>query len=240
MQPPSPRLYDVAAQLPLAIARTLMGWMPPCATAGVGVDVGCATAPMSWQQRRLRPQYQWWALDPSLPMLQEAQDRGRFAPEYQGVCAQAQALPFAKHSVDVLFSSFALHWYADRSALARELRRVAKPGAQLYLAVPIVGSLQALLRSGFPMAGYGRSIQFAGREQWLQALASAGWLLERETEQHLTEYFPTIANVLEQLSYVGIRQGDQPSGFLSAYEQARHEYGLPVAWRVLYLAFTAC
>jgi len=240
MQPPSPRLYDVTAQLPLAIARTLMGWLPACESVGVGVDVGCATAPRSWQHRRLRPQYHWWALDPSLPMLAEAQGRGRLAPAYQGVCAQLEVLPFANQSIDVLFSSFALHWYEDRLALAQELRRVAKPGAELYIAVPIQGSLHALLRSGFPMTGYERGIQFARREQWLTAFNAAGWLLEREAEQQLTEYFPTIANVLEQLNYVGIRQNDQPSGFLSAYEQARHDYGLPVEWRMLYLAFNAC
>lgn len=238
MQLFNPQLYDAAALLPLAITRTLMGWMPASEARGTGLDIGCATAPMSWQQRHLRPRYQWWALDSSLSMLKEAQDRGRLAPEYQGVCAQALALPFANNSADMLFSSFALHWYSDRQRLARELYRVAKPGAELLLAVPVQGSLHSLLKSGFPIANYGQQLEFARREDWLRAFAQVGWQLEREAEQQLTEYFPSIAQVLEQLGYVGIRQSDEPSGFLSIYEQERQKYGLPVTWRMLHLAFT--
>lgn len=235
MHAPNPKLYDAQAQLPIAIARTLMGWMAPSTTTGVAVDVGCATAPMSWQQRRLRPHYEWWALEASLSMLLEAQDRGRLAADYQAVCAQAPVLPFADDSVDTLFSSFALPWYEDRSALARESYRVARAGADFFLAVPIQGSLYQLLRSGYPLVGAQQSIAFAKREEWLRDLSQAGWQLERETEQHVTEYFPAMANVLEQLSYVGIRQEDGPSGFLSAYGAEQGEYGFPVSWRMLYL-----
>ncbi|HLR16269.1 MAG TPA: methyltransferase domain-containing protein [Alcanivoracaceae bacterium] len=237
MHAPTPKLYDVRAQLPIAIARTLMGWMAPTTDTGVAVDVGCATAPMSWQQRRLKPHYQWWALDAAFPMLLEAQERGRLAADYQAVCAQAPVLPFADGSVDTLFSSFALPWYENRTALAQESYRVARSGAEFFLAVPIQGSLYQLLRSGFPLIGAQQSIAFAKREEWLRDMSQVGWQLERETEQHLTEYFPAMANVLEQLSYVGIRQDDGPSGFLSAYNNEQEEHGFPVSWRVLYLHF---
>jgi ubiquinone/menaquinone biosynthesis C-methylase UbiE len=49
-------------------------------------------------------------------------------PEIEAVVADAQALPFADDSIDFIYSSQVIEHVPDDAAMAREIRRVLKPG----------------------------------------------------------------------------------------------------------------
>lgn len=239
--------YDTHAQLQLAVARSLLGWLVPCESAGVAVDLGAGTAPMAWQQRRLRPNYSWWAVDFSQAMLDEARDRGRMAPNYQGLCADVAALPFANQSIDLLYSSFALQWSTDLSALGAELYRVAAPGAELLVAVPIAGTLRELVACWAQVSDGQHANALASGEQWRHAFRQAGWLLEDYIEQQIIEHYSSVRGVLEQLKHTGAnhvatrRTGlmgkQQWQAFVAAYESLRQSEGIPMTWQVVLLRF---
>lgn len=239
--------YDAHAQLQLAVARSLLGWLAPCESAGVAVDLGAGTAPMAWQQRHLRPNYLWWAVDFSQAMLDEAKGRGRMAENYQGLCADMAALPFANQSIDLLYSSFALQWSLDLPALGAELHRVATPSAELLVAVPIAGTLRELIACWAQVSDTQHVNSLASGEQWLQAFEQAGWQLEDYVEQQITEHYTSVRGVLEQLKYTGAnhvmkrRTGlmgkQQWQAFVAAYEGLREKAGIPMTWQVLLLRF---
>lgn len=239
--------YDTHAQLQLAVARSLLGWLAPCDSTGVAVDLGAGTAPMAWQQRRLRPNYSWWAVDFSQAMLEEAKDRGRMAPNYQGLCADVTALPFANQSIDLLYSSFALQWSVDLPALGAELHRVAVPSAELLMAVPIAGTLRELVACWAQVSDAQHANSLASGEQWLKAFGQAGWQLEDYVEQQITEHYASVRDVLEQLKRTGAnhvltrRTGlmgkQQWQAFVAAYESLRQSAGIPMTWQVLLLRF---
>lgn len=50
--------------------------------------------------------------------------------------ADAEALPLADELFDVAFCQFGLQFVAEKTAALREMRRVLKPGGQLFLSVP--------------------------------------------------------------------------------------------------------
>jgi len=237
--------YDMHAQVQLGVARSLLAWLPPNDSPGMAADLGAGTAPMAWQQRRLRPNYHWWAVDFSSAMLAEARDRGRMAPNYQGLCANAMQLPLADESLQLLYSSFALQWCQDLSALSAELFRVAAPGADFLLAVPVQGTLRELAACWAKVSHDRHVNSLATSEQWVKALSAAGWLIEDMAEQQITEHYASVRAVLEQLKHTGAnhvterRAGlmgkQQWQAFVTAYEQLRQNAGVPMTWQVLML-----
>jgi SAM-dependent methyltransferase len=56
------------------------------------------------------------------------------------VRADAARLPFADHAFDLVVSSHSLEHFVALDAVLREIGRVAKPGAGLYVAVPDAGT----------------------------------------------------------------------------------------------------
>ncbi|MFW2178378.1 MULTISPECIES: methyltransferase domain-containing protein [unclassified Moraxella] len=62
------------------------------------------------------------------------------SPNFVPMLTNMQNLPFADNAVDVVMSSFALHWATPKVIL--ELGRVVKKGGYLYLAIPVAGSFR--------------------------------------------------------------------------------------------------
>jgi ubiquinone/menaquinone biosynthesis C-methylase UbiE len=100
----------------------------------------------------LVPLAEWWqahvvAVEPSASMRREAGAAG-LIPRYPYVAANAESLPFCAGSVDWAWLSAVLHQFDDRSAAARELRRVVRSGGRVLVRgffsdVPVTGLLRA-------------------------------------------------------------------------------------------------
>ncbi|WP_058554559.1 malonyl-ACP O-methyltransferase BioC [Thiohalocapsa sp. ML1] len=71
------------------------------------------------------------ALDFALSMLRRARRRGHWLNRPRLICADAEALPLADDSVDLVFSNATLQWVNDLDATFRELLRVLRPGGLL-------------------------------------------------------------------------------------------------------------
>jgi ubiquinone/menaquinone biosynthesis C-methylase UbiE len=70
-----------------------------------------------------------------LDITPELLDAGRAAaPEIEWVQGDAQALPFADRSFDVVLSTFGCMFAPDHEQAARELQRVRKPGGRIAVA----------------------------------------------------------------------------------------------------------
>src|SRR5690606_9000702 len=77
------------------------------------LDVGAGTGRLTQMLRRRYRQAEVIALDLAPAMLKLAKRRGSWWRPQPCICADAEALPLASASVDLIVSNFALHWCHD-------------------------------------------------------------------------------------------------------------------------------
>ena len=86
------------------------------------LDLGCGTGRFS-EGLAARFNADVIGLDPSQKMLQIAREKRR-DPRVRYERGRAEAIPLPAESMDLVFMSMSLHHFADRTAAARECRRV--------------------------------------------------------------------------------------------------------------------
>jgi malonyl-CoA O-methyltransferase len=125
--------YDAVAMLQRVVADRLLERlgllrMQPATVLDLGSGTGYCSAALAAHY----PGARITALDLASAMVQKS--RGRFSRwsrlrrGHQFVCADAEALPFADQSFDMLFSNLTLQWCGDLQTTFAEMKRVLRPG----------------------------------------------------------------------------------------------------------------
>lgn len=127
--------YDGSALLQKEVGDELLKLMTSFETkifaGGKVVDLGCGTGYFTAKLRdELQPK-QLIGLDIAQGMLEYAKSLKE--PYYQWLCADAEALPLASNSIDLLYSSLAIQWCETPSNLFGELERVLLRGGFAFL-----------------------------------------------------------------------------------------------------------
>ena len=95
------------------------------------LEVSVGTA---WNLRLLPPEINFYGLDLSWGMLEKARrNLRRWKREAHLFCGEAENLPFADDSFDVVFQLGGLNFFSDKEKAVREMIRVAKPGTRLLI-----------------------------------------------------------------------------------------------------------
>jgi malonyl-CoA O-methyltransferase len=124
--------YDLAAVLAREVGNRLLqrlDFIP--LQPHVILDVGCGTG---FTTRLLEQRFKKTpivAVDLSYKMLLQTKQQKKWLSKQKYVCANAQQLPFADHSIDFIFSNLLLHWCNDLTQTIQELQRVLKPDGLL-------------------------------------------------------------------------------------------------------------
>jgi len=123
--------YDGAAVLQREIAERMLERLELVRLEpAVVVDVGCGTGVALPGLLRRYPRARVLALDLVPAMLSRARRRRHWWRRASPVCGDAETLPLADGSCDLLFSNLALPW-CDLESSLKEFRRVLKPGGLL-------------------------------------------------------------------------------------------------------------
>lgn len=135
-----------------------------------------------------------FAVDIALGMLNKLKQS---YPDYHGVCADAECLPFVDGCIDVIYSNLALQWCANFPAAVAEMARVLKPNGECHLSLVAQGSLNQLAELGL------RVNDFSTLEALKAAFKLDTWQFLEVQLIPMTVHFDTLKALLYSIKGVG-------------------------------------
>ncbi len=207
------------------------------------LDVGCGPGVALAALAQRYPQAQVLALDLALPMLQQATEHG--AARTSRICADAQALPLASDSVDLLHSNLCLQWCDDPGLAIAEFARVLRPGGVLLFSTFGPDTLKEL-RAAFAAVDAAPHVsRFIDMHDIGDGLLTTGF---RDPVMERDDFVLTYADVrtlMRELHAIGAGNADARRArvltgkthfaqVVAAYEAHRSDGILPATYEVIY------
>ncbi len=234
--------YDSVAALQRNVGQQLLAQLPAAISPARWLDLGCGTGYFSRALGERFPTSQGVAVDIAEGMLQHARSLGG---AQQFIAGDAERLPLRDASCDLLFSSLALQWCADFSAVLSEAARVLRPGGVLAFSSLCVGTLQELRDSWQAVDGFVHVNRFRRFEDYQHQCAGSGLTCASLQTTPQTLYYPDVRSLTHELKALGAHNLNpgRPGGLtgrarmlalLNAYEQFRQPQGLPATYQVVY------
>lgn len=238
--------YDVRAVLQDEVQRRLQERLDDLSiTPATVLDVGSGTARGTAALRKRYPQARTIALDLALPMLRVAKRHRGWLRPFSRVCADAEALPLAEASVDLLHSSLCIQWCGQLGSVLDEFRRVLRPQGTLLFSTFGPQTLHELREAFAEIDATPHVSRFLDIHQIGDALLAAGFrdpVLERDT---MTLTYENALDLMRELRAIGATNADieRARGLtgkqhfnkvIAAYEQYRRDGRLPATYEVVY------
>lgn len=240
--------YDAAAVLQREVLGRLgerLDLIPikPAVVLDAGAGTGLGAVALSRRYRRARVV----ALDIAEPMAARARARGRWRwwRRLHAVCADAEALPLADASVDLIFSNLMLQWLDDPARAFVEFRRVLKPGGVLLFTSFGPGTLGELRGAWAAVDDQVHVNRFIDMHDLGDALVRTGFSNPVMDVERMTVTYPDTFALMRDLKAIGARNlnAGRPHGLTgrrrlaamqTEYEKFRRDGVLPASWEVVY------
>ncbi len=236
--------YDSVAQLQRDIGAQLFSQLPDDLPAqSVVLDLGSGTGFFTRQLAAKYRESQLIGLDIAEGMLHYA------AEQHDGInwlCSDAELLPIADNSVDIIFSSLAIQWCNNLPQLMAELARVLKPGGQVHIATLGPDTLYELKSAWQQVDDYVHVNRFQSSPNLIAAINPAQLVVNEPQQEIRILYYERLNELTRELKALGahnINSGKQEGltgrarlfSFKNAYESFRTPQGLPATYDVIYL-----
>ncbi|HKK06888.1 MAG TPA: malonyl-ACP O-methyltransferase BioC [Gammaproteobacteria bacterium] len=251
----SAALYDGAAVLQREVGQRLLERLDLIKIQpGTVLDVGSGTGFCSEALLRRYPKANVVALDLAHSMLR--QHRGRqpwwrrrslwpWRARQSFVCADAETLPLADASVDLIVSNLTLQWCVDLDRTFGEFRRVLAPGGLLLFTTFGPDTLKELRESWSRADGYTHVHAFIDMHDIGDALVRSQFDTPVMDMEYLTVTYPDVTTLMRDLKHIGAHNasGGRPRGLTGrgrlravseAYEAHRRDGVLPATHEVVY------
>ncbi len=184
------------------------------------------------------------ALDIALPMLRHARRHGRWLRRPRCVCADAERLPFADDSFDLVFSNLMMQWCVDLDATFAELRRVIRPGGLLLFSSFGPDTLKELRAAWGEVDGYAHVNTFLDMHDVGDALLRARFADPVMDVERLILTYRDVRKLMRELKQIGAHNvtAGRPRGLtgrhrlqrlVEAYERFRHDGLLPATYEIV-------
>lgn len=237
--------YDAAAVLPRTVADRLLERLDvvrlrPGRVLDAGCGTGYCTRALARRYRRARVV----GLDLAHGMASHARRNAGWFSRARFVCGDAERLPFADASFDMVLSSLMLQW-CDPAAVFPEFLRVLRPEGLLMFTSLGPDTLQELRAAWRHADSRAHVHDFPDMHDVGDALVRAGFADPVMDVERYTLTYPDVQAMGRDLRALG-GQNAQPartrgltgrgcySGFRSAYEAMATEGRIPATWEVVY------
>jgi malonyl-CoA O-methyltransferase len=238
--------YDEVAQLQREIAQRMLDRLEYILHQPARVlDVGAGTGDATYALMRRYPEAEVLALDFALPMLQQTREREPDLAMPACLCGDAELLPLADNSVDMIFSNAALQWCNDLQGTFREFLRILRPNGMLLFSTFGPDTLMELRQSWASVDGSSHVSPFVDMHNIGDAMLQAGLAEPVVDVDRLQLTYADVPSLMRDLKTLGAHNAtrDRPRGLtgkghlramFEAYEQFRHEGRLPASYEVVY------
>ncbi len=238
--------YDSAAVLQAEVRGNLLARLDFTALSPrVVVDAGAGTGQGTAALKQRYPKALVIALDYSRSMLHAAARRRSWLRPFSRLCADAERLPFADGSVDLILSNLMVQW-CDMDAVLAEFRRgVMAPQGLLSLTTLGPDSLREL-RDAWSRVDAGLHVnRFLDMHDIGDALVRAGFAAPVLDVEHYTLTYLDVRRVAADLKATGARNAmvgrargltgrRKFAALQAAYESFRQDGRLPATYEVVF------
>jgi malonyl-CoA O-methyltransferase len=237
--------YERAAALQRTIGEELLALAPPLAPARV-LDIGSGTGHFSDRLAQRFPRAEVIGLDLAEGMLRQAR-AGTRGESARWLCGDAEQLPLAGASIDLVYSSLALQWCESPGPALAEIARVLAPGGQALIATlgdDTLWELRAAWRAVDARVHVNRFASVAALER---AARAAGLTVRGIGQKYHLPAYADVQGLARDLRAIGAHNvnAGRPGGLAgrgawrrlqSAYAQLANPDGtLPATYRALCL-----
>jgi len=210
------------------------------------IDLGTGTGTLLRHLARRYPRAHVVGVDYTLAMLRELRPaRLRFFRRPWPLCADAQQLPLADASVDMIVSSGLLQWCNSLESVLREWARVLRPGGLLTLATVGPDTLRELREIWESIDSRPHVHRFVDLHDIGDGLVRAGFAGVVMDADRLRLKYPSLEDLYHELRALGAMNAarDRPGGLAGKayqaaarkrYEALRTEGTLPATCEIVY------
>lgn len=244
------RTYDEAAILQRQVNDHLLERFDYINFAPKSIlDVGCGTGYASFALHKRFKQAQIYSLDMAVPMLQVMRSQTnlftRLKNKLHLLNGDAEQLPLADNSVDLVYSSLTIQWVNDLDAVLSEFRRVLKPGGMILFSTFGPDTLKELRISWQLVDNYTHVSPFIDMHDIGDAMLRARLAEPVMDVENFTMTYTDVFKLMRDLKAIGAHNvtsgrakgltGKQRMQQLEAqYEQFRRGDVLPASYEVVY------
>lgn len=238
--------YDAAATLQREVGDRLLerlDWirLQPTDVLELGCGTGYCTRLLEQRYRKAR----LCALDIAEAMLVHTRRGSGWFSKTRYLCGDAQQLPLADASIDLLFSNLTLQWCDDLAATFAEFQRVLRPGGMVMFTTFGPDTLAELRAAWAAVDGYSHVNRFLDMHDVGDAMLRAGLSDPVMDVDRMTVHYGEVRSLMRDLKAIGAHNvtAGRPAGLTGrrrllaleeAYETQRGERGLPASYEVVY------
>ncbi|MCV6638421.1 malonyl-ACP O-methyltransferase BioC [Candidatus Albibeggiatoa sp. nov. NOAA] len=213
------------------------------------LDIGCGAGRMSRQLHRRYPDAMVYGLDIAYQMVTQSRRHAPkpwlwLTPKLSYVCADAERLPIADNSMDLVVSNLTLQW-CDAKTVFEEVARILKPDGVFLFSTLGPDTLHELRQSWAAVDEYSHVNFFLDMHDLGDALYQSGLKDPVMDVDWLNFKYDSVDDIMRGLKAIGAHNitSQRPQGLMGKtkfkgmikdYETRRTEKGLPVTYEVVY------
>ena len=236
--------YESASRLQSQTGKKLLAMMPNQIIPNTIIDLGCGTGCFVKSIQDKNSCSKIIGLDLAEGMLQIAKSQYDYADIW--LCGDAENIPLADNSVDIIFSNLTFQWCSQTATLAKEITRILKPGGKLLFTTLGENTLHELKASWTKVDSYIHVNKFLDEDIWKIAFVNEGIQFEDFQVCNYSLEYDDLSDLMYELKKLGahnLNSGQKKSmtskknirNLINAYDQYRDSKGnLPATWQVIF------